>query len=187
MPLHADHPPVVVLPLHSLHYAIGRMRNGRQPIGKSCDGLMVKGIDPKQVSSQGDGEPGSRLHMHVVNAAIARPGAVVLECMRPLGGDVLHQRPSQRDVHDLNSAADCQGGKPASMCGSHERELECIALSMDLAKGNVRRSSVVSGIEVFPACEDEPLHALEHRVGIVWMEHRQDERSQTGLMQRIGI
>src|SRR5450759_3837398 len=58
---------------------------------------------------------------------------------------------------------------------------------MDVSQSRMRAEAVVPRIDVLAAGEHQPIHPVEHRAGVARIEEREDERPQTGRMERIGV
>ena len=137
-------------------------------------------------SARASREPG--VDVDLVHARRARPFAVVHDGLRPLRGDVLHERAAEGDVEDLDAAADRERGQRTSAGRLRRaRSRTRRGRRARLAELRVRRAAVARGIHVLAAGEDEARHAVEGRVGVGRVEDGQHERQQPRAADGRGV
>ena len=123
----------------------------RTAIARRSDPLAPRRTGGERARLDGDGV----LAEGAVGAAVDVVGERV--------GQVLAQRAAERDVEDLQAAADPEAGQvPAGRLG-RERELEGVALGRRRERLRMRLGAVVLGVQVRAAREQEPVHrAVDH-------------------------
>src|SRR5256885_488166 len=77
----------------------------------------------------------------------------------PLRGDVLNERATEGDVHDLNAATDRECGKGPLAGGVNEGGLEGVSPIVHCAEGGVRRNAVAARVDVLSSSEHQARHS----------------------------
>ena len=105
-----------------------------------------------------------------------------------LAREVLNQRPSEADVHDLNPPADGEGGQAPFARALEERQLGRIALGMNSAESRMGLGAVARGIDILATGEYESRHDVEDGVAvgaaIAAGERRDHDRGKTCAVER---
>ena len=187
VPLHADHPPVVVLPLDAFDDAVWSVCHRAEAGGEPSNGLMMKRVHGELLHGKRSGEARAWCNAHVMHALAARPLSVVRKCPGPLTGNVLHERTTKRDVHDLNASADCEGGYASSLSGEDQSQLQRVSFAMNVAKAGVRKCVIALGVDVFAASEQQAVHAVEQRVRFCRIDDGEDVRAESGRVHGIRV
>lgn len=104
MPLNGEHPPTVVSRFGALDYSICRARRDAKLVRDPGERLMMEGICRQAIAAEGVREPRLRLDDHFVDARVTTASRIVIDRVRALARDVLHERPAKRDIHDLDAA-----------------------------------------------------------------------------------
>jgi hypothetical protein len=90
-----------------------------------------------------------------MSARIARVPHIVRYCIRELGMDVLHERPSQRNVQKLRSAANRQDRFSGLARRSHKSYFSIVAKAIHGLKTLVPGLAVERWIDVFASSENK--------------------------------
>jgi hypothetical protein len=100
-----------------------------------------------------------------VRPQITRTRGNMADRSRPFGGEILPERPTQRDVHELDSAADREHRKLAATRFVEERDLEEVPRAIDALEARRGRLVVEIRIDVLASGEEQPVHSVEERSG----------------------
>ena len=91
---------------------------------------------------------------------MARRLLAVGQSVGPLAGDVLHEGAAERDVEDLDAAADREQRHVVGHGATGEAELEVVAGRRDVVDGRVPRLAEALGLDVTAAGEHEAVQPL---------------------------
>ncbi len=141
-------------------------------------------VDAKAACPNGRCERGALQHVHVVDRAVVRRRAVVLQLARPLGGKVLPERPAAEHVDELDAATNAQDGLVVFYGLGKECLFKGIAARAGLAGGYgvglggaFGRSFVQRRVHVMPARHEQAVAAQKHVQRILRRDiQRQDHR-----------
>src|SRR5437762_3478447 len=89
----------------------------------------------------------------------------------PLAVQILIQRTAERDVEDLNAAADRENRQAARARRGDERELGGVTHGIDIAQAGMRRRPVAVRRDVFATREHQPTDRREGGSGTVGGHH----------------
>ena len=150
--------------------AVGRHRGGDQARGEVMHRLVVHAVHLERRRADQGVEPRARGDGHLVRqvvAGVARGGeVVVLDGVGALRGDVLVERAAERDVEDLEPAAEPEQRLPLGDGPAREAELHPVAGRVEPAAGRQRRLAVGRGIQVHAAGDEDRVDAVvERRAG----------------------
>src|SRR3989442_5631455 len=171
MPLDAQSPGGPVHGVDAFDQAVVGPGRGAEGGCEIADRLVVPGIHRRRSRPQRALEQRTGLDREPVPG----PGVGVIEGSGPLARQVLVQRAAERDVEDLDAAADREDRQPALARARDQGELDRVALGIDLAELGVRGGAVARGIDVLAARQHEPGDGREDLHGTAGIERRRDD------------
>ena len=185
MPLHRHDPGrVSVDRLGGFDDAIVRPRHRPEPRRQITDCLMMTAIHRCRARAERPLEQRTGLYAHLVIALLV----AVWHGARALTLEVLIQRTAERNVEDLDAAADRENWQATLSRGLYERDLRRVAVSVDLTQARVRGRSVSLRSDVLTAGENQSADALECGGCAIGRDHRRNrERHEPGALERAHV
>src|SRR5438093_7838477 len=171
MPLHADDEAVAVRQLDALDDPVGGPGNLAEAAAERLDRLVVHAVHLELERAEDLAEACALAHhLHGVRGLVAWLRLAVRERLaRRIRGvavlirDVLVEAPAQRDVDDLDAAADGEEGHVVVERPMDDADPESVTRPGDFACGVVALVAEARGVDVAAAREDEAVEALpEH-------------------------
>lgn len=188
VPLHRGQPPVIPRPFEPLDHSVRGVRGDTQTHAGTGHRLVMTGvrIERRRAEQFRKASPGRHVDGVRRGGAVAR--LVMLERPGPLRGKVLHERPAERDVHDLDAAAYGERRESTPVRRLEERQLPRVAMRVRGVGPFVAWRTVVDGVDVLAACEDQPIGGAEDFIrGGAVLERRRHERHHAGILDRLEI
>ena len=159
MPLHGDQEPGAVA-LDRLDDAVRRAAGHPQPRRQAADGLMVQGVNA-DLGAEQPVQQRSRLQPDRMSGPVPGLQHQVPGAGRIGGRQVLGERAAQRDIHQLDAAADRQHRDVLLAREPDERDLDLVALGVDVLGRRLAGSGVPGGIDVAAAGQHQAVDAVE--------------------------
>jgi hypothetical protein len=120
------------------------------------------------------------LDADVVNSHLTLLRLVVIDRGWALRGNVLYERPAERDVHELDAATDREGRDPSLVCEVRQGQLTPVAAGMDGGSHRGALGAVLGGIDVLPSRQNDSRHHRRNGVELLWFQRREDEGGEAG-------
>ena len=103
------------------------------------DGLMVQAVGGNITAPEDLHQATAGLHVDIMDQRIARQVPVgAFETVRHLGGDILVERATERDVDDLHAATDAQGWQIGFQDPVGQGQFELVELGIGLTQFGMR-------------------------------------------------
>ena len=192
VPLHAEHPgrTLVLLvgndPLDRFDQAVlGPARHG-QAVAQTIDPLMVMREAGERRGLRDGGEAAPRFGVDLVDRLAPVERHTVHLRARDVG-EVSMQGASERDVHDLDAAADTERRHRDPVGRQDEIDLEPVSIRLDAVDVRVRGSAVSRRVDVATADEEEAVERLEELLRIPLLTRREDHRPSAGAAERVQV
>ena len=189
VPLHAEHP-ARVRHLDRLDEVVEHAPAARhEPVAEPVDGLVVVRLGAvHELAARPRGER-SLGEPDVVVGVVERAEPAPVVAVADVVGQVLDQRPAERDVEQLHAAADAEQRQVALDRPARERDLRRVALGPRPGRAVVRLGAVGGRVEVGAAREDQRVEVVEHLVGLragarVGRDHQRDPAA---LLDRVDV
>ena len=143
---------------HPFDDAIPGAGHDPQPPAEPVDGLVVKGIDLQRGGAHQPGEARRSGEGNAMGLGVAFSGAGMIERAPRVGGNILVQRPPERDIQELLATADGQDGAPGLERASDESQFHGVATPGDAPGRGVARLAVVFRINITPARQQQTVN-----------------------------
>jgi len=155
-----------------------------EPVADAADALVVVGLRPVDLlAGRACGERAGG-QADVVVGAVERADRPAVLVVAELLGQVLAQRAAVRDVHQLHPTADPEEREVARERAARERQLERVAVGVDVGRLHVLLGAVAGGVDVDAAREHQPVEQVEHLVRLLDQQPvgREQQRHPAGAL-----
>jgi len=142
--------------LERLDDPVRRMRRDRKAVGDAAAGLVVVGVHGGPRLAEDLGKPRAAADLHVVPRTFLEGLLRVADRRLGLRGEVLVEVAAERDVDDLDAAADAEDGHPALARRAEECDFEPVAAGVHDVQMGMRRLAVEGGVHVVPPVRRRP-------------------------------
>lgn len=188
VPLHRQ-PKWMIGQLHRFDQPIRRVTRHAQRGRDILESLMVMAVDSHDRLAKHIGEARAFLDLHLMNQDMPQVAGVgVIESIRELVGEMRVQRPAERDVNELASAADTEERFAIVNDGTRQLQFERVALRLHVRDAGMRVAGEIVEGNVTAAGEENPIEAVVQRVPAILRNERGDEdRHAASLHHRVGI
>jgi len=189
------------MPLHAEHEARARqldrlgqlveLRAARddEAVADAVDALVVMAQRPVRLLARGARGQGARRQPDLVVGTLKRSRIATVVVMAVALGQVLQQRAAAGDVEHLHPAADPEERQIPLDRALGQRDLERVALRVDVDGRGVHGLAVGGGVDVRAAGEDQAVEQVEQLVGMLGRARirRQQQRDAAGALDRVGV
>ena len=173
-------------PLDRLDEAVLAPAGDRQSVADPIHALMVMRRARQRAGLRHGRETAPRFDRHLVDRLGALERHAVLDQSRVVG-QMLEERPAERDVHHLHASADAERRHGEAVRRSQQRDLELVPVRLDPVEVLDRFRSVPGRVDVATADEEQGVERLEELFGGPLLAGSDDRRSRARPPKRVEV